>query len=94
MQEDILRPFKKSEKCHCGITKNVWETFFVRSSALNLSQAKLASKQLNLKSLAPGSPKTHRLWGGVQTGLKFSGCPRGPQRCIIFGVGRRQIHTF
>ena len=29
-------------------------------------QALPAPKQLNLQSLAPGSPKTHRLWGGVQ----------------------------
>jgi len=44
---DILRPLKKSEK--------------YRGSALNLSQAKPASKQLNIKYLA------------MQTGLKFSG---------------------
>ena len=46
-----------------------------QGGALNFDQAQPAPKQLNLKSLAPLSPKTHRLWGGVQAGSKFSGCP-------------------
>jgi hypothetical protein len=33
-----------------------------------LDQAQPAPKQLNLKSLAPGSPKMLHLWGGVQAG--------------------------
>ena len=54
----ILRPPQKSEKCQGG--------------ALNLSQAKLAPKQLNLKSLA------------MQADLKFSGCPT-PADSLFWG---------
>ena len=47
-------------------------------------QALPAPKQLNLKSLAPGSPKTHRLWGGVQASSNSVAVRRWQKP--IFGV--------
>ena len=57
----ILRPLKKCEKCQGG--------------ALQFEPGEADAESINLKSLALGPPKTHRLWGKVQAGLEFSGCP-------------------
>ena len=56
-----------------------------KEAPCNLSQAKPEPKQLNLKNLASGPPKTHRLWGEVQAGLKFSGCPTSADSHFLDG---------
>ena len=35
----------------------------------------VGAEAAKLETFSTGSLKTHRLWGGVQAGLKFSGCP-------------------
>jgi len=67
----------------------------------DLRSAEHPRKFLRLEG-APGSPKTHRLWGGAiadkqgaSEDQKFAAKPhRGPQKRIVFGVGRRQKTIF
>ncbi len=47
-----------------------------------------------LEKFSAGVPEDASSLGWGADGSQIQWLSEGPQRCIIFGVGRRQIHTF